>query len=215
MPTSISTDECVNCLSNGANRVINQNGHANGYTNSHENGHLNGNPNAANGAATSSSHANGHANSVLNGSHDMNDYNDYNGYANGYLNGSATGRHANGHTNGTNGVDLENTYSNIHPHDLPNANKEVPVAIYSMATRLSGGIRNERDLYKFLLNKRDARSVVGADRYDIDGYYSPHGQSGTISTNQGYFLNDLDYANMDLSMFTFITAEAEQVDPHH
>lgn len=219
MPISIPTSGHANGLSNGANGVTSQNGHANGYTNGHTNGHFNGNLNGANGTATSNGRANGHAVSVSNGSHDMNGRNGYtNGHTNGYTNGHANGYtndHANGHTNGTNGVDLKDIYSNIHPHDLPNANKEVPVAICGMATRLPGGIRSDRDLYKFLFNKRDARSVVGADRYNVDGYYSPHGQSGTISTKQGYFLSDLDYANMDLSMFTFTTAEAEQVDPHH
>ena len=191
MPISIPTNGHANGLSNGANGVTSQNSHANSYTNGHTNGYSNGNFSGGNGTATS------------NGSHGMNGHN-------GYTNG-----HTNGQTNGTNGVHPKDIYSNIHPHDLPNANKEVPVAICGMATRLPGGIRNDRDLYKFLLNKRDARSVVGSDRYNVDGYYSPHGQNGTISTKQGYFLGDLDYGNMDLSMFSFTTAEAEQVDPHH
>ncbi|KAI9646519.1 Mycolipanoate synthase [Ciborinia camelliae] len=43
----------------------------------------------------------------------------------------------------------------------------------------------------------------------------PHGQDGTITTKQGYFLDDLDYSNLDLSMFTFSAAKAEQVNPNH
>lgn len=207
MSITTPTNSHANSLLNGENGVTSQNSHANSYINGHmtghRNGYANGNSSGANGSAISNGYTNGHANSVSNGSDNMNGHNDY------------TNGHANAHTNGTNGVDLKDIYLNIHPHDLPNANKEVPVAICGMATRLPGGIRNDRDLYKFLFNKRDARSVVGADRYNIDGYYSPHGQNGTISTKHGYFLSDLDYANMDLSMFTFTAAEAEQVDPHH
>lgn len=203
MPLIFPTNGHANDSLNGANRVTSQTSHAVSSTNGLTNGYINGNLDGANGAATSNGHVNGHANGMSNGSHHMIGHNGY------------TNDHKNGYTNGTNRVDLKSTYSNIHPHDLPNANKEVPVAICGIATRLPGGIRNDRDLYQFLFNKRDARSVVGADRYNVDGYYSPHGQNGTISTKQGYFLSDLDYANMDLSMFTFTTAEAEQVDPHH
>jgi acyl transferase domain-containing protein len=84
-----------------------------------------------------------------------------------------------------------------------------------MAMRLPSGIRNDNDLYKFLFNKQDARSPIGADRYNVDAFYSPYGQDRSISTNKGYFLNDLDYSNLDLSMFTFSAAEAEQLDPNH
>ena len=81
--------------------------------------------------------------------------------------------------------------------------------------RLPGGIRNDRDLYDFLYHKGDARSVVPEDRYNTEGYYSPDGRHGTINTKKGYFLRDLDYSNLDLSMFTFSAAEAEQLDPNH
>ncbi|KAJ4302895.1 Mycolipanoate synthase [Kalmusia sp. IMI 367209] len=84
-----------------------------------------------------------------------------------------------------------------------------------MAMRLPGGIRNGDELFEFLYHKGDARSTVGEDRYNIDGYYSPDGRNGTINTKQGYFLKDIDYSNLDISMFTFSAAEAEQLDPNH
>ncbi|KAF2762537.1 putative polyketide synthase [Pseudovirgaria hyperparasitica] len=84
-----------------------------------------------------------------------------------------------------------------------------------MAMRLPGGIRNDRDLYRFLLNKGDARSIIGASRYNIEGFYSPYGKEGTINTRHGYFLNDLDFSDIDLSMFSFGEAEGTELDPNH
>ncbi|KAK1141874.1 Mycolipanoate synthase [Aspergillus melleus] len=91
----------------------------------------------------------------------------------------------------------------------------VPIAICGMGMRLPGGIRNDRDLYNFLINKGDARSVIGQDRFNVDAYYSPHGKHGTISTKHGYLINDVDFSKFDLSMFSFTPAEIEQVDPNH
>ena len=116
--------------------------------------------------------------------------------------------HSNGWTNGTtNGA-----------HTVPQVaqdNKQVPIAICGMGMRLPGGIHNDKALYDFLINKGDARSVIGPDRYNIDGYYDPHGKIGTINTKYGYFINGVDLSKFDVSMFTLTPAEAEQVDPNH
>lgn len=156
-----------------------------------------------NGMTSQNGHANGHPISLRNGANGMSDQYSF-----------ADG-HANGLSNGHNGTQIENNPANGHPNSFQDGANETPVAICGMAMRLPGGIHNENDLYKFLFNKRDARSTIGGDRYNVDGYYSPYGQDGTISTKQGYFLNDLDYSNLDLSMFTFSAAEAEQLDPNH
>lgn len=116
-------------------------------------------------------------------------------------------------TNGTAGNHANGSPSRV--NGSSSSANEIPVAICGMAMRLPGGIRNDQDLYKFLLNKGDARTIIGEDRYNVDGYYSPHGRDGTISTKHGYFLNDIDYSNLDLSMFSFSGAEAEQLDPNH
>ena len=129
-------------------------------------------------------------------------------------NGHAKGL-ANGLSNGANGIQSKDNPTNGHPSNLQDSANGTPVAICGMAMRLPGGIHSDKDLYKFLFNKRDARSTIGEDRYNVDGYYSPYGQDGTISTKQGYFLNDIDYSNLDLSMFSFSAAEAEQLDPNH
>ncbi|KAH8596055.1 putative polyketide synthase [Bisporella sp. PMI_857] len=131
--------------------------------------------------------------------------------------GSNENGHASGHTNsisnGANGS--KGNHTNGHANGLSDGPSGTPVAICGMAMRLPSGIRNDNDLYKFLFNKQDARSPIGADRYNVDAFYSPYGQDRSISTNKGYFLNDLDYSNLDLSMFTFSAAEAEQLDPNH
>ena len=150
---------------------------------------------------TSSGHASKHANGLPKGTQSQKHL------ANGHLNGFQ--HDANGHLNGFR--DGANGHLNGFQDDV----NETPVAICGMAMRLPGGIHNDNDLYQFLFNKGDARSTIGEDRYNVDGYYSPYGQDGTISTKKGYFLNDLDYSNLDLSMFTFSAAEAEQVDPNH
>ncbi len=99
------------------------------------------------------------------------------------------------------------------PHVTRDVNQD-PIAICGMGMRLPGGIHNDRALYDFLINKGDARSIIGEDRYNIDAYYNPHGKHGTINTKHGYFMNDVDFSKFDLSMFTLTPAEAEQVDPN-
>ena len=152
---------------------------------------------------TGNGHANGHANGLSNGANGMSSQN---GHGNG---------HSNGLSNSANGTQSKDNHGNSHANGLQDGVNGTPVAICGMAMRLPGGIRNDNDLYKFLYGKGDARSTVGEDRYSVDGYYSPHGQNGTINTKQGYFLKDIDYSNLDLSMFSFSAAEAEQLDPNH
>jgi hypothetical protein len=187
MTVTESLNKLVNGLSNGTT-----NGQSNGTTNGQSNG-------------TSYGHSNGMTNGHTNGHTSVHMSVHTDNHTNGHANGHANGQ-TNGHSNG---------HSNDHSTGVSQRPNETPVAICGMAMRLPGGIRNEKDLYEFLYNKRDARSVVGEDRYNSDGYYSPHGQSGTINTKQGYFLKDLDYSKLDLSMFSFSAAEAEQLDPNH
>ncbi|ROW06904.1 hypothetical protein VMCG_04176 [Cytospora schulzeri] len=120
----------------------------------------------------------------------------------------------NGHTNGVNGHGNGSTASTTEALDSSGPN-QVPVAICGMGMRLPGGIHSSNDLYNFLVNKGDARSTIGEDRYNVDAYYDPHGKHGTINTKHGYFINDVDFSKFDLSMFTLTAAEAEQVDPNH
>lgn len=143
-----------------------------------------------NSSVTRTNLANGHTNGHVN-----------NG-VNGHANGNAS--HANGRSNGVHDAE-----------DLPSSLNGTPIAVCGMGMRLPGGIRNDADFYNFLYNKQDARSVIKPDRFNVDAYYSPHGLDGTISTKHGYFLDDVDFSKIDLSMFSFTPAEAEQLDPNH
>lgn len=118
-----------------------------------------------------------------------------NGYANRLTDGSTNGTHTVPHV----------THDAMH----------VPVAICGMGMRLPGGVHNDRTLYEFLINKKDARSITPGDRYNVEAYYSTHDKHGTIVTKHGYFMNDVDFSKVDLSMFTLTPSEAEQLDPNH
>lgn len=140
--------------------------------------------------------------------------NNIKGHTNGHVNGHTndltngyTNEDANGHKNTLNGLSgLQNGGGTTNG---------TPIAICGMGVRLPGGIRNDVALYDFLFNKGDARSTIGEDRFNVDAYYSPHGNHGTINTKHGYFLNDVDLSKFDLSMFGLTPAEAEQLDPNH
>jgi acyl transferase domain-containing protein len=89
-----------------------------------------------------------------------------------------------------------------------------PIAICGMACRLPGKIHNTQDLWKFLMSKSDARSVVPPTRYNISGYYSSKKKPGTAVSKYGYFLDeDTDLSALDTSFFSVARGEAERMDP--
>ncbi|OGM47171.1 polyketide synthase [Aspergillus bombycis] len=89
-----------------------------------------------------------------------------------------------------------------------------PIAICGMGMRLPGGIRDSDALYEFLLNKRDARGTVPSNRFNVDGFYDADGKPGTLSSTQGYWLDDVDLSNFDSSLFSMGRKEIETLDPH-
>ena len=89
---------------------------------------------------------------------------------------------------------------------------QVPVAICGIGVRLPGGVRSDSELFELLVNKRDARSVVPAERYNVDAYYDPRGRPGSIITRHGYYIDE-DLARFDASMFSMSKAEISQMDP--
>lgn len=141
-----------------------------------------------------------------------------NGSTNGY-----TVSHTNGHAEENNSGygHRDNTRANGNqatgsprPNGSPTTSNAVPVAVCGMAMRLPGGIRDSQGLFEFLVNKGDARSVTPADRYNVEAYYDSKGKPGTVITEHGYFLQDVDLSNFDHSMFTLAAAEAELMDPN-
>jgi acyl transferase domain-containing protein/NADPH:quinone reductase-like Zn-dependent oxidoreductase len=87
-----------------------------------------------------------------------------------------------------------------------------PIAIVGMAIRLPGGVRSADDLWNFLIDKKDARSVVPKDRYNIDAFYSERGMPGSVNCKHGYFLQE-DLGRWDAGLFSSSKLEAGSMDP--
>ncbi|GMF92903.1 unnamed protein product [Aspergillus oryzae] len=100
------------------------------------------------------------------------------------------------------------------PHCSAERPCAMPIAICGMGMRLPGGIRDSEALYDFLLNKRDARRTVPPTRFNVDGFYDPEGKPGSLSSKQGYWLEDVELSNFDTSLFSMGRKEIENLDPH-
>lgn len=114
------------------------------------------------------------------------------------------------HTNG-NGVHISQSTTSDNHSDLPAAE---PIAICGMSVRLPGGLHTPQELWKFLVDKSDARGPVPKSRYNVSAYYSETMKPGTVTTEYGYFLDgSIDIASVDTSFFTMRKAEVERADP--
>lgn len=129
----------------------------------------------------------------------------------------------NGSVEPTNGNYIKSNGLNGHSHEADiDASKTLhgettqhvvePVAIVGMAMRLPGGIHDADSFWDLLVNKRDGQCKVPSDRYNIDAWYGP-GKSGHVGTQYGYFLEDLNLANMDANFWSMSKHEAELMDP--
>jgi acyl transferase domain-containing protein len=87
-----------------------------------------------------------------------------------------------------------------------------PIAICGIGLRLPGGIKDPQALYDFLVNKKDARKPVPANRYNINGFYNPSQKIGSLAFKHGYFL-ECDLERVDAGFFTATKAEVELIDP--
>jgi acyl transferase domain-containing protein len=127
----------------------------------------------------------------------------------------------NSHSNGVSDVNGDIEDHNLSSHinadpdltpkeDAPNIAE--PIAIVGMGMRLPGGICDSKTFWDLLVNKKSAQCRVPKDRYNIDAFYGP-GKSGHVGTEYGYFLEDLDLANLDTSFWSMTKQEAEVMDP--
>jgi acyl transferase domain-containing protein len=103
-----------------------------------------------------------------------------------------------------NGVNGKNTMDDKH-------NVE-PIAIVGMAMRLPGGINSSQSFWDLLINKKDSRSRIPANRYSIDAFYSKTAKRGTVKSQHGYFL-DNDLQQLDTSFFSMNKTEVKSLDP--
>jgi acyl transferase domain-containing protein len=79
--------------------------------------------------------------------------------------------------------------------------------------RLPGRVHSTDAFWDLLIGKKDGRCRIPADRFNIDAFHSPSNKPGTINTQHGYFLEDVDLTRFDASFFSMKKNEAEKLDP--
>jgi hypothetical protein len=105
---------------------------------------------------------------------------------------------------------------NISPNEASRGSEPLPpppIAICGMALRLPGGLKDAKGLWDFLLEKKDARSKVPATRFNIDSFHRTAKKTGSIVTQHGYFLEDVDLSALDTSFFSMGRDELAKMDP--
>ena len=112
-------------------------------------------------------------------------------------------------SSGSQPIDGHSVKANGIPHVVensegPSSHVVEPVAIIGMAMRLPGGVNNAESFWDLLVNKRDGRCQVPSNRYNVDAWYDPD-KPGHVGTKYGYFLEDLNLANMDVGFWSMVS----------
>jgi acyl transferase domain-containing protein len=81
-----------------------------------------------------------------------------------------------------------------------------PIAIVGIALRLPGGCHDGPSYWDLLVNKRDARTPIPRERFNVGGF------AGNMAVKDGYFL-DQPIDRFDAAFFSMSQAEVERLDP--
>ncbi|KAI8168048.1 Polyketide synthase [Colletotrichum sp. SAR 10_70] len=96
----------------------------------------------------------------------------------------------------------------------PNDNRPTPIAICGIGLRLPGGINTPTSLYNFLISRKDARSKPDQPRYASENHhFTATGKSGSLPTEEGYWLSHDDVTKFDPSLFSMNPKEMSKLDP--
>jgi acyl transferase domain-containing protein len=74
-------------------------------------------------------------------------------------------------------------------------------------------VRNGEDFWNLLCQKKNALCEVPNDRFNVNGFHDGSSRFGTIPTNNGYFLEDVNIQEFDPSVFHIPKKELECLDP--
>ncbi|KAI8309179.1 Highly reducing polyketide synthase FUM1 [Colletotrichum sp. SAR11_59] len=96
----------------------------------------------------------------------------------------------------------------------PNDTRPTPIAICGIGLRLPGGINTPTSLYNFLISRKDARSKPDQPRYASENHhFTATGKSGSLPTEEGYWLSNDDVTKFDPSLFSMNPKEMSKLDP--
>ncbi|KAI9148933.1 CcqE [Paramyrothecium foliicola] len=87
-----------------------------------------------------------------------------------------------------------------------------PIAIVGIGLRLPGGVHDAQSYWDLLVNQKDARSKIPADRFNIDGFHKDSAGNGSLSMKHGYFIDE-PVDRFDAAFFSMSQAEVTRVDP--
>ncbi|MEU6593160.1 SDR family NAD(P)-dependent oxidoreductase, partial [Streptomyces sp. NPDC046881] len=110
------------------------------------------------------------------------------------------------------GALLEGTRPAVAPEPAGPAGSEEPIAVVGMACRFPGGVRSPEDLWRLLVEERDAVSGFPTDRgWNPELYDGDPGRSGHSTVREGGFLDDAAW--FDNGFFGISPREALAMDP--
>lgn len=93
------------------------------------------------------------------------------------------------------------------------AHPPIPIAVIGIGCRLPGDVTNTEELWKLLVEGRNAWSPVPSDRFNEEAFYHPNpDNSGTTNHRGGHFIRQ-DVAAFDAAFFGISPMEARGMDP--